>query len=441
MATREITRLIVSMPPRHGKSELVSKYLPAWVVGALQQKVILTSYEADFAKEWSIKARQLMYDFGPSVFDTRVSDDIANADHWETVDGGVMYSAGVGGPLTGKGAHWLIIDDPVKNSEEADSATYRDKADDWFRSTAYTRLEPGAVVILMMTRWHEDDLVGRRLQEDLDGWTVVDFPAIAEDHDVLGRKPGDALWPERFSTEELKRIRATISSRWWYSMYQQSPTAEGGNKIQSEWWQRYTTLPDDINHVAVFWDTAWGTKASSDYSVAAIWGANRSGYYLMDLYRDRVEFPTLVDWAIEISTKYPGCIHVVEDAASGRPLMQVLKRDTTLNVKAQKVQTDKVSRLNAVINTIESLRCYIPVNAPWVHAFVDEHRRFPSGTHNDQVDTTSLCLDYMTKRRPLGKSPNGDTAAPTKPSMWTGDVNELKQFMNPWSFNDYAKRS
>ena len=150
MAERKIKRLIVSMPPRHGKSELISKYLPTWVVGALREKVILTSYEANFAGEWGTAAMELFTEHGEAVFDAKVKRQTAKSSHWETTEGGVMYTSGVGGALTGKGCQWLIIDDPVKNAEEADSPTYRQNADDWFRSTAYTRLEPNGVVIIVM---------------------------------------------------------------------------------------------------------------------------------------------------------------------------------------------------------------------------------------------------------------------------------------------------
>ena len=418
LAQRKIRRLIISMPPRHGKSELVSKYLPAWVVGALREKVILTSYEANFAGDWGEAALNLFREHGETVFNSKVRPAIANKTHWETTDGGVMYTSGVGGPLTGKGCHWLIIDDPIKGDEDADSPTIRNNADKWFRSTAFTRLEPQGVVIIMMTRWHEDDIVGRRLKEEADSWTVVNFPALAEEHDILGREPGDALWPERFNVEDLKTIRSTQGPRWWYAMYQQNPQIEGGNKIQTSWWNYYDDPPSDFNRIAVSWDTAWGTKEHNAFSVAAVWGATKNGYYLLELRRARVEYPDLVEWAHYFSAKYPNCIHVVEDAASGTALQQTLRRETTYPVHPVRVHTDKTSRLNEVIANIEAGRCWLPKRAPWLHEFLEEHQRFPGITNKDQVDSTSLVLKYLSTMFPVIGGSARDIKIERKDSLW-----------------------
>ena len=187
-------------------------------------------------------------------------------------------------------------------------------------------------------------------------------------------------------------------------MYQQSPTIEGGNKIQSDWWQYYTKPPNQFERIIVGWDTAWSAKTSSDYSVAAVWGITKSGYYLIELQRDRVEFPKLVEWAHNISERFPGCIHLIEDAASGRPLYDTLRLETRYPVHAQKVQTDKVARLNDIISNIQEGRCYLPQKSDWLHDFLDEHRKFPTVRNDDQVDTTSLVLKYAGRRFPMTKS-------------------------------------
>ena len=405
------------MPPRHGKSELISKYLPAWVIGALREKVILTCYGSDFAKDWSIKARDLFYAHASTVFDAKVKEGLDTAEHWESTTGGVMYSAGAGGPITGRGADWLIIDDPIKNAEEAYSEVERNKLDEWYRTTAYTRLEPGGVVIMMMTRWHEDDLVGRRLASDEDDWRVINFPAISETQDALGRKPGEALWPARYPIDELRKIELNVGPRVWSAMYQQRPTGTSGNKIQDSWWQSYEELPSDLERIVVSWDTAWSTKESNDFSVAAVWGVNRSGYYLLEVRRDRVEFPELLQWAKRLSERYPNCLHLIEDAASGRPLGQMLRSETRVPVRLQTVQTDKVARLNAIIHNIEEGRCFLPTRATWLEPFLDEHRRFPN-SRKDQVDTTSLVLAYFTERYPKGNALRKRVKSGFKESAW-----------------------
>ena len=424
MATRKIKRLVVSMPPRHGKSELISKYLPAWIAGALREKVIITSYEADFASEWCVKARELVQEYGQSVFDCKIKDTVNKVDHWETTKGGVMYSAGVGGPLTGKGAQWIIIDDPIKNNEEANSAAAREKADDWFKSTVYTRLEPDAVIIIMMTRWHEDDLIGRRLEQEPDEWEIIDFPAIAFEEDALGRKPGEALWPERFDVPVLKKIEETLGQRWFSAMYQQRPVTGSGNKILHEWWNWYDEPPTQFERIVVSWDTAWGIKERNDYSVSAVWGATKNGYYLLEVLRDRVEFPTLLDWAHDFSSRYLNCLHLVEDAVSGTPLTQMLRRDTDYPVKPQRVSVDKEARLNAVIHMIEAGLCHLPTKAPWLQEFLDEHRRFP-GSRKDQVDTTSLVLAHFGEIYPTVIRTESRFQGSLKESRWTMD--EVKE--------------
>jgi hypothetical protein len=221
--------IIISEPPRHGKSTHCSHWFPAWFLGRYPQKnVILTSYEADFAASWGRKVRDTLQEHGKREFGVTVRADSSSASRWETTAGGGMITAGAGGAITGRGAHLLVIDDPVKNAEEAASMTIRDSVWDWYLTTARTRVEPGGFQVIIMTRWHPDDLVGRllkQMQEDpkADRFAVVDLPALAEGDDPLGRAPGEPLWPERYDAEELERIKATLGTRAWSSLYQQRP--------------------------------------------------------------------------------------------------------------------------------------------------------------------------------------------------------------------------
>lgn len=242
---REITRLIVTMPPRHGKSVLTSEVFPPWYLGHHpDHRVMLASYEASFAASWGRKGRALLRRFGPTYFDLAVSAESSASNEWGIAGHrGGMSTAGVGGALTGKGADVLIIDDSVKNSEEANSPVMRQKVWDWYTSTAYTRLEPDGAIIVMHTRWHADDLIGRILKtsdENGEEWTVVNFPAYAVEHDAIGRSPGDPLWPERFSRERLEQIRTidVASDYVWDALYQQNPQSKQG-KIFDPAWFRY----------------------------------------------------------------------------------------------------------------------------------------------------------------------------------------------------------
>jgi hypothetical protein len=228
---------MVFMPPRSGKSQLISQFFPAWYLGwHPDNRVILTSYEADFAATWGWKARSVFEEFAPDIFGLSVRGDSSARNRWDIVEHvGGMNTAGVGGAITGKGADLFIIDDPVKNAEDANSQLKRDKAWDWYQSTAYTRLEPDASMILIMTRWHPEDLGGLLLKEMEAGgeqWDVLKFPAIAEENDLMGRKIGEPLWKERYPIELLNTIQGTVSAYWWAAMYQQSPYARTGKTFK-----------------------------------------------------------------------------------------------------------------------------------------------------------------------------------------------------------------
>lgn len=239
-------RLLVAMPPRHGKSEMASRYTPAWYLGRFpSRRVILASYEADYAASWGRKARDLLEEHGRGLFGVGVRQDSHAANRWDIAGHpGGMTTAGVGGAITGRGADLLIIDDPVKSVEEAESDTYRDRAWDWWRGVALTRLEPGGAVILVMTRWHEDDLAGRILQEDGANWRVLCLPALADDtdDDPLGREPGEPLWPERYDAEALARRRQEMGSRLYEAEYQQAPTPASGSIFRREWFRYWRPL-------------------------------------------------------------------------------------------------------------------------------------------------------------------------------------------------------
>lgn len=235
LATGRIKRLLVSMPPGFGKSYLTSMYFPVWYLENFRQnRIILASYEAEFAAKWGKKARNLILE-NQKILGSRLCDDSQAADNWELKSGGSMMTAGIGGPCTGNRANLLIADDPHKNQEEANSLVFQEKAWEWFDSTFMTRLQPGGSAVVVATRWHEHDLIGRILENveerGAQPWEVIRFPAIAEHEDVLGRKPGEGLWPERFSDEEMAQIKADRTDYVWASLYQQEPPSKTGNPV------------------------------------------------------------------------------------------------------------------------------------------------------------------------------------------------------------------
>lgn len=234
MTAGRIDRLQIWLPPRHAKSETASHWFPTWLIGNFPQtRVILCSHGADFAASWGRKVRDsLNFAIAEGVFNTKICADSSASDRWETIDGGGMVTAGAGGSITGRGANFLILDDLIKNSEQASSFTHQEKVWDWYTGTAYTRLEPGGKIVVMNTRWDLRDISGRMLSPDysdeteIDKWEVIRIPAIAGLDDPLGRSVGEALWPERYDIDALDAIRRQIGSYWFGAQYQQEPKAK-----------------------------------------------------------------------------------------------------------------------------------------------------------------------------------------------------------------------
>ena len=397
-------RLIVSLPPRHGKSELLSHWTPVWFLANWPHKRVgLASYAADFAESWGRKARGTVAE-NTQVLGIGIRDDLSRASQWQLTAGGSMMTAGVGGPFTGYGFDLLIIDDPIKNRQEANSPTLRQHLWDWWRSTARTRLEPGGSIIVITTRWHEDDLVGRLLGDeyaeehvDADRWEHIRFPALAEPDDPLGRPLDAPLWPMRYDAAALAALRISVGPQDWPGLFQQSPSPEGGSIFKDHWWVPAEKVePGD--RVFQFWDTAFKTGQQNDYSVCCTMTTTPNGYAVLDVWRNRVEYPDLLK-AMQAQDKdhNPSAIFV-EDAASGQSVVQSLRRETRLPVLPAKPIGDKVLRANKVTGTVEAHNVMLPRTAPWLQAFREELAAFPNGVHDDQVDAFVGCLTQLMQR-------------------------------------------
>lgn len=402
VALGDTNRLMVFLPPRHGKSWLVSQYFPAWYLGMFPDKrVILTAYEADFAATWGRRARDVLNEYGHSVFGVEVNNKSSAANRWDikNQDGG-MVTAGVDGPITGKGADILVIDDPVKNYEAANSQTYRDKSWEWYQSTAYTRLEPDGAIILIMTRWHEDDLAGRlinNMQMDSgEQWDVINLPAIAEENDMLGRKPGEPLWPRRYGLRELQRIKYTIGSYWWSSQYQQQPQPPGGGLLKRNWIKYYqpNELPD-IDELDIYqaWDLAISTKETADYTVCTTVGvSDENQIYVLDWYRERIDFPTQVKMVEKLAQKYDPQQIGIENNAYQQALPQQLKETSILPIKEVNRTKDKVTRILSGFVHFENGKVLLPDKKSELENFINEYVYFPHGKHDDMLDSMELAL-------------------------------------------------
>ena len=393
-----LKRLMVFMPPRHGKSESISKYYPAWYLGHHpDHRIILSSYEADFASSWGWKARNVLEEYGRDIFGVSVSHDSAARNRWDISkrEGG-MNTAGAGGPITGKGAHLFIIDDPIKNSEEAHSEVKREKLWEWYQSTAYTRLEPGGAIILIQTRWHQDDLGGRLLSEMERGgeqWDVLNFPAIAEENDMLKRKVGEPLWKDRYNIPALENIRDTVGQYYWFAMYQQSPYTKTGGLFERTWFEITDTVPP--GRQVRFWDLA-ATEAKKgsdpDWTVGVLMVHAGNSYYVKDVIRVRKK-PGDVEALIRQTAQMDGIETQIymeqEPGSSGKGVIatyaKLLAGYAFYGIPSTGSKIVRAQPLSAAASRGDVK----VVNAVWLNTFLSELELFPNGAHDDIVDATS----------------------------------------------------
>jgi len=436
----ETKRVIVCMPPRHGKSDFISMYTPAWYIGMYPDKrVILASYESDFASQWGRRARSLLSQFGELAFPDKVtvSPDSASASRWDIFrrQGG-MQTAGIGGPITGKGADLAIIDDPLKNDEEALSTTIREKQKDWYRSTLYTRLEPGGAIILIMTRWHEDDLAGWLLAEEKneggEHWDVISMPALAEENDVLGRQVGEALWPDRYDESALQRIKKTTGSYWFAAMYQQRPAPLEGGMFKRQWFEIVQRAPTDL-YKLTFWDLA-ASEGRGDYTVGLTMGEKNGIFYILSVRRVR-ENPAGVEALVKQAAAEVGGESAIEmeqePGSSGLNTIDHYHRQVLKGYIFRGVRStgSKIERARACSAAAEA--GYIKlVRGVWNSDFLDEVAVFPNGTHDDQVDSMTGAFNGLTlgafRIRTDTSLPVDDAVGETcKWPEWSGDIPSL----------------
>lgn len=412
LAARRITRLIVNMPPRHGKSELISKYFPFWYMGNFpDDRLILTSYNDDKAAEWGMVVRDFIKEYGKEMFNLELhqsSQATKKFDFKHSLGG--FQTAGVTGSITGKGADVLIIDDPIKDAETALSPTRRNKIWEWYRGTAYTRLSPKGVIVIVMTRWHHDDLVGKILRESGEDWTVLDFPAIATSEDVLGRKEGDALWPKQYSRKKLETIKREIGGYWFSSEYQQQPIANEHVVFNPEWWGSYEG-ETDRNLVYQVWDTAFKEGEQNDYSVCTTFAINPNYIDIVNVWRGKLTYPKLKAKVIELHKTYKANKVFVEDSASGQALIPDIKQ-SGLGISIAPVESgNKLVRAHSVSTIVEQGYVRLPKDAHWKTAFINELAQFPAAPHDDQVDSFTLNIKYFEKLR---KSLSSETSKPQR---------------------------
>jgi predicted phage terminase large subunit-like protein len=391
LATGEITRLIVNMPPRHTKSEFASYLLPAWMVGREPRlKIIQATHTGELAVRFGRKAKNLIDSEDYSkIFKTTLQEDSKAAGRWETAQGGEYFAAGVGGAITGRGADLLIIDDP-HSEQDALSLQLLESAYEWYTSGPRQRLQPGGKIILVMTRWSNKDLTGKLIQNQkeakADQWHVVEFPAIM-DH---GSKKAKPVWPEYWKLDELEKVQATLPTGKWNAQWMQNPTAEEGAILKREWWRTYKSenIPQ-LDHVIQSYDTAFLKKKlritqlllHGEYFIRMkTQGAN---LILLDAIKGRYEFPELRRLALDQYKYWMPETVIIEAKASGLPLTYELRQMDipVVNFNPSK-GNDKHARVNAVAPLFESGMIWAP-EQKFADDVIEECAAFPYGDHDD----------------------------------------------------------
>lgn len=416
------------MPPRHGKSELASKRFPAWFMGCHPRRhIIAASYNSDLASDFGREVRNIVGSKAyKAVFDTTLAEDSSAANRWHTQHGGMYAAVGIGTATTGRGAHVLLIDDPFKDREEADSQLQREKVWRWYTSTAYTRLEGDirlgditdddrlwfellddigegtaepfeGAIILICTRWHEDDLAGRIEASQKNGgeeWEVLDLPAILSD--------GRALWHQKFPLERLNRIKATIGERDWSALYQQRPTPDEGDYFKREWFRFYNVAPEHLRKYGAS-DYAVTAKGG-DYTVHLVAGVDPDdNLYILDIYRSQAESNVWVEEFINLVHAHKPLSWAEESGQiikSLGPFIDKRMRERKVYCRREQMSSvaDKPTRSRSFQARAAMGKVYLPHNAPWVADFLNELLTFPAGKHDDQVDAVGLVgrmLDTM----------------------------------------------
>lgn len=410
-----IGRLIIAMPPRHGKSMSVSKLYPTWHLGRNpMHRVMMVSYGQSLANKNSRFARNLIRSKAyQRIFpQTQLAADSRNVMAWDIAgtDGeGGLLALGVGGAATGSGSHVLIIDDPIKNRKQAESTTYRNAIWTSFTDDFLTRLAPGGAVIVMATRWHEDDLTGRLLKNERDKWTVLNLPALAIEGDVMGRGADEALWPERFDAAALHERRDALGPYGWTSLYQQDPKPSEGGILKKAWFAPYVrTIPETVRIVR-YWDLAMSSKTGADYTVGLKMALGKDGqHYIIDIVREQVELSDLTKLLADVMlADGVGVMQGLESAGYMTRAIQAVAKDPRLAkhiIKGYPAHNDKLTRVLPFAS--RAALSLIRVKAErWADAYIDELAAFPNGAHDDQVDASSGAWD-MINEEPR-KAPSG----------------------------------
>lgn len=395
--------LIVETPPQHGKSMTLTEALPSWLNGLRPDwRIIQASYNEETAERFCRRNKEKLRSWGKILFGVCIGG-VNRVSEYELADHkGRMLFRGILSGITGNPANILLIDDPIKNRQEADSPTIRNRLWEEWQNSLKSRLAAGAKVILIMTPWHEDDLRARILATEVNVKRIR-LPVEAEDHDPLGRKPGEPLCPElgkdaKWLAQFKKAYLADPQGggRAWNALYQCRPRIEGGNLVRREWWRYYSpkdilAFPTELISV----DAAFKDGTANDFVAVTVWGKRNQDYFLRYCLNRHLDFPGTLTAIRSVRALYPNAHTVlIEDKANGSAIIQTLAREMTGVIPVNPIG-GKVARVNAVSSAIESGHVFLPENAPWLTDYLDQWSAFPTGAHDDMVDSSSQALSRL----------------------------------------------
>lgn len=410
-------RLIVSVPPRAGKSLLSSRLLPAaYLLAHPDRYVAICSYSSELAEGFSKDAREYYREAGG-----RLDPSSQSINRWGTEAGGGCWATGIGGSVTGRSASLIIADDTVKGREEADSPRTMEKLWSFYQGSLYTRLEPGhGAIVIVATRWCEDDLTGRVLELEAnapeggrENWTILDLPAISEDPGDRPPLPshcnivqdwreeaGIALCPQRYDIEDLERIRQVVGQREWAALYQQRPAPATGNMFNPAWWQYYHSKEDlpSMDRVMLSVDCTFTNNSNSDYVVGTVIGQAGNCYYVLDMARSRLDITGTIAMILSMLNKHRVDGTIVELAANGYAVFQMLQKRVPGLIGYKPGDRSKAGRLAAIVPTVEAGNVYLPAYVDWLDTFINEFSLFPASKNDDICDSVAQCINYMSQR-------------------------------------------
>lgn len=387
-------RIIVSLPPQHGKSFMISQHFPTYYLGRNPRKnVISTAYNQSLVEDFGTYVKNIMLsDSYRAIFPINIDTTSKSKKRFGLHQGGTYYAVGKGGPITGRGAHLIIIDDLIKNESEARSATHRKQVYDWYKNTLRTRLRHGGSIIVVQTRWHELDLIGELLEKSGEKWEYLKYPAISES--------GEPLWSELFPIETLLATKQDIGTMAFQGLYQQEPCLDDGNFIKADWIKRYnlkTGKPVAFDDMVMTFDLTFKGETTSDFVVGQIWGSVGPDCYLLDMIRGQWDFTKTLFHMKHFMNKHNKCRNIlIEDAANGAAVFSTIKNSVP-GVRLWKPQTSKEGRLLAVSPMYESGNIYIPDSEEF-EVFISEHLSFPNAQHDDIVDAATMALINLKNR-------------------------------------------